>query len=352
MAGDASDRRHVPRRAPADGPDESLFARQQRGERQYHTAALVADLLGIAPEALAHWIRRGLLRPVKHEAGVTWFDYPQVVAARRLATFLGAGLSLREIDAVLAGFVSPAGDVPLDRLVVDGRQIRLRRHGRLVGPGGQLDLPFAATATATDDGDEAAAPVIPWPTSPPRHPDLGRPDAEPAPDDAEGLDDLLALAADLEAGGESHEAADVLRAVLQADGPSADTEFALAELLFRAGDLAAARERYYVTIEIAPDHLAARTGLGRVLAALGEPQVALAALDGVIAREPAYPDAHFHAAGVLRTLGRHAEARRRLQAFVELSPDGPWSAVARRWLAEDSNAGRTALPQAPDSHRE
>ncbi|MBM3953582.1 MAG: tetratricopeptide repeat protein [Planctomycetes bacterium] len=331
MAGDASDRRRAIPGAAGPGIDDSLFARQQRGERQFHTAALVADLLGISPAALAHWVRRGLLRPVTHEAGVAWFDYPQIVAARHLATFLAAGLSLREIDAALAGFAADGAELPLDRLVLDGRRIRLRRHGRLVGPGGQLDLPFGATAIDEDD-----APVIPWPASRLRSEPT---DDDPPADDGEGLDDLLALAADLEAGGEAHEAADVLRAVLQATGPSAETAFALAELLFRSGDLAAARERYYATIEIDPDHLAARTGLGRVLAALGQPQVALAALEGVMSRAPAYPDAHFHAAGVLRALGRDAEARRRLRTFVDLAPAGPWTAVARRWLDEAAPAG-------------
>ncbi|MFM8498142.1 MAG: MerR family transcriptional regulator, partial [Planctomycetia bacterium] len=250
MAGDDGERCRSQPGGERSVVDDSLFARQQRGERQFHTAAIVADLLGVAPAALAHWVRRGLLQPVKQDAGVAWFDYPQVVAARRLATFTGAGLSLREIDAALAGFASAGAAVPLDQLVLDGRRIRLRRHGRLVGPGGQLDLPFATATIA--DVDDAEAPVIPWPESLPRVPDR-RPDADSSADDAEGLDDLLALAADLESGGEAHEAADVLRAVLQATGPSAETEFALAELLFRSGDLAAARERYYVTIELAPD---------------------------------------------------------------------------------------------------
>ena len=44
----------------------------------------------------------------------------------------------------------------------------------------------------------------------------------------------------------------------------------LAETLYRAGDLAAARERYYTVIELDEDHLEARTSLACVLAEQGD----------------------------------------------------------------------------------
>ncbi|MFM8986065.1 MAG: tetratricopeptide repeat protein, partial [Planctomycetia bacterium] len=103
----------------------------------------------------------------------------------------------------------------------------------------------------------------------------------------------------------------------------------LAELLYRAGDLTAARERYYATIEIDPDHLRARTSLGCVLAELGEHELALAALEGVLRQEPDYADAHWHTASVLADVGRTAEARHHLRTFLELAPDSPWAVSAR-----------------------
>ncbi len=308
----------------APSPVCSLFERQQRGEPQLYTLALMADVLALPPAALRHWLRVGLLVPVRRGDGVAWFDYPQLVAGRQLGRFLAAGLSLREIDSSVTAFTRPGSPPPLDRLLPDGRRLYLHRDGRLIGPGGQLhlsfdtldrladgpsSLPFTRSAVPTDDTAESAA------------------------DGTDEISELLALAADLEAAGEYAEATEALRAVLQAAGPTAEVSFALAEVLSSLGELSAARERYYAAIELDTDHLEARAGLGRVLAALGDPLLALAALEGVIAREPAYPDAHFHAAVVLRSLGRRAEAERRLRTFLAIAPESPWAERARGWLA-------------------
>jgi tetratricopeptide (TPR) repeat protein len=106
----------------------------------------------------------------------------------------------------------------------------------------------------------------------------------------------------------------------------------LAELLYRAGDLTAARERYYAVIELDPDHLQARASLGCVLAELGDHELALAALDGVLRQEPSYADAHWHVAGVLADLGRGREARHHLDTFLALAPESPWATLARQRL--------------------
>ena len=122
--------------------------------------------------------------------------------------------------------------------------------------------------------------------------------------------------------------------MLQAQGPNAQITFMLAELLYRAGDLTAARERYYAAIELDPDHLQARSSLGCVLAELGEHELALAALEGVLRQEPTYADAHWHTAGVLREMGAVADAAHHLRRFLALAPESPWAALARGRLEE------------------
>jgi tetratricopeptide (TPR) repeat protein len=106
----------------------------------------------------------------------------------------------------------------------------------------------------------------------------------------------------------------------------------LAELLYRAGDLTAARERYYAAVELDADHLEARSSLGCVLAELGDHELALAALDGVLRQQPDYADAHWHLAGVLHDVGREAESRRHLRTFLALAPESPWATTARERL--------------------
>lgn len=298
------------------------------GVRRLYTTALMADVLGVPPAAVRHWVRGGLLRPARRVGSLEWFDFPQLVAGRHFARLLGTGLSLREIDARLATFT--AGDLPAaaalaDRIVTDGRRLSLRAGDRLLGGGGQLQFAFYTGALADPMEPAADACVaLHAVATPPDADDVRLPD--------EIVREMLDLADDLEAAGEFVEAAEALRAVLQAVGPTAPVLFMLAELLYRAGDLTAARERYYAVIEIDAEHLRARTSLGCVLAELGDHELALAALEGVLRQEPNYADAHWHVAGVLADAGRCREARHHLARFLELAPESPWAAVARQRL--------------------
>lgn len=301
------------------------------GVRRLHTAALMADVLGAPPAAVRHWVRQGLLEPARRAGSIEWFDFGQLVVGRQLARLLAGGLSLREIDAQLAGL--GVGDAAAaarvaDRIVADGRRLSLRDGDRLLAAGGQLHLDFYTSALT--DGPQA--------DEPPRVVALGEPaGADPGPAADRDIDgdvaDILALADDLEAAGEFVEAAEAVRAVLQAQGPSAPVIFMLAELLYRAGDLSAARERYYAVIEIDAGHLRARTSLGCVLAELGDHELALAALEGVLRQESGYADAHWHVAGILADLGRTREARHHLATFLALAPESPWATLARERLA-------------------
>lgn len=298
------------------------------GVRRLYTIAMMADVLGAPPAAVRHWARGGLIAAAKRAGTIEWFDFPQLVVGRTLARLLADGLSLRDIDAKLAGLApGGAGEAARTggRIVVDGRRLSIRRGGRLLGAGGQMQFGFYVDGlqSTTMDGPPGTG------TTPVRGARL-RIEA----DDAEAVSpptgrELLDLAADLEAAGEFVEAAEALRAFLQAEGPTAPVMFMLAELLYRSGDLTAARERYYATLELDADHLEARTSLGCVLAELGDHELALAALDGVLRQEPDYADAHWHVAGVLEACGRFAESRRHLRTFLALAPESPWATLAR-----------------------
>jgi tetratricopeptide (TPR) repeat protein len=313
---------------PADPP----------GVHRLHTAAMMADVLGVPPAAIRHWARGGLLVPAHVAGSVEWFDFPQLVVGRHLARLLAGGLSLREIDAKLGGLAPGGAQAAAEaaaRVRLDGRRLNLDEGGRLLAPGRQLQLGFytSSFAAAEHEADEPAIvgirPTAPAATAGPAMPPSDLP--APGTDAAEILD----LADDLEAAGEFVEAAEALRAVLQAQGPSARLVFMLAELLYRSGDLTAARERYYSAIELDPDHLQARASLGCVLAELGEHDLAVAALEGVLRQEPGYADAHWHVAGVLREMGLGRDADHHLRRFLALAPDSPWATLARTRLDEN-----------------
>jgi hypothetical protein len=307
----------------------------RHGVRNLHTAAMMADLLGVPAAAIRHWIRTGLLAVAHRSGSLEWLNFGQLVVGRRLAKLLASGLSLREIDAKLAGLAPGGGTAAahaVDRVVVDGRRLSITSGGKLLGAGGQLQLPFYTDSiidsrpnVSDEDGPFVVAAAERFGTAREADPIARLPAGDV-------VDEILDLADDLEAAGEYLEAAEALRAVLQAKGPTADVNFMLAELLYRAGDLTAARERYYMTIELDPDHVRARTSLGCVLAELDEGELALAALEGVLRQEPDYADAHWHIAGVLASLGRDEEASSHLRRFLALAPDSPWTDQARERL--------------------
>ena len=303
------------------------------GVHRLYSSAMLAELLAVPAAAVRHWVRGGLLRPVRRSGSLEWFDFPQLVVGRHLARLLGGGLSLREIDAKLAHLApggTPTAAHVVERIVADGRRLSIRDGERLLGAGGQLQFSFYTDRLAGDGLPRRTGPAtLPgWPPEP----DYRQMPTASAPHVADETAEILDLADDLEAAGEFTEAAEALRAVLQAQGPTAPVMFMLAELLYRAGDLTAARERYYATIEVDGDHLRARSSLGCVLAELGEYELALAALEGVLRQEPDYADAHWHIAAVLTDLGRGPEARHHLRTFLELAPDSPWAESARERL--------------------
>lgn len=315
-----------------------LFSDDTPGVRQLYTVAMMGDLVGTSRATIRHWTRRGLLAVAKSSGSINWYDFATLVTARDLARLLQGGLSLRELDRKLSRF---SGGNPqrvaqlVGRIVIDGRRLSLRRQETLLDAGGQLQLGFyaneeAAIAAVAAPRADATPRVIAFAAT------TSGTDFDATADCAETIGstaELLDLAAELDAAGSFAEAAEALRAVLQADGPSASVSFMLAETLYRAGDLTAARERYYAAVELDADHLEARTSLGCVLAEQGDYELAAAALEGVLRQQPDYADAHWHMAGVLAELRQEAEARRHLITFLGLAPESPWADVARERLA-------------------
>ena len=342
--------RKQPRR-PATQPPllpaaESWGAPTPDGVRRLYTPAMMADVLSVSVAAVRHWVRGGLLVPLKRAGSIEWFDFPQLVIGRQLVRLHSGGLSLRAIDARLQG-LSPGGAAEAarmgERIIADGLRLSIRRGNELLGAGGQRQFAFYTAELAA--ADELPADILPVAHHLPSA-DRGTGSVliqlDPAGrnrlrDDSLELattGSLLDLAADLEAAGEYVEAAEALRALLQAEGPSAEVSFMLAELLYRLNDLTAARERYYAAVELDQNHLEARSSLGCVLAELGEHELAVAALEGVLRQQPDYADAHWHMAGVLFDMELPADASRHLRAFLALAPESPWADLARQRLAD------------------
>ena len=298
-----------------------------------YSPAMLAQLLAVPVAVIRRWHRRGLIVPAQEVRKLPYFDFQEVVTARRLAQLLAAGMSPDAIERRLQALsrLLPDATRPLAQLsvIIEGKQILLRQGDGLIEPGGQLRFDF----DAADAGDPVDRLAENWPTEV-AEAVLGSIGGGRVLDAATSPGELSRMAEELEEQGQLEAAAEIYRAAMAAGGPSAEICFQVAELLYRLGDLSAARERYYMTIELDEDYVEARANLGCVLAELGQRELAVAAFQGALAYHAAYAEAHYHLARTLDDLGRRQEADRHWATFLELAPDSPWAERARQRLDE------------------
>jgi tetratricopeptide (TPR) repeat protein len=254
-----------------------------------------------------------------------YFDFQEVATAQRLAQLLAAGASPDAIEKKLAELSRYVPDVarPLAQLsvIVEGQQILLRQGEGLVEPGGQLRIDFEALEQkAATEGSATCTPTVSLADYLAEQPDYSSPE------------ELIEAAARYEEEGHLDAAAEMIRAALAMGGPSPELCFQLAEFLYRLGDISAARERYFMAIELDEDFVEARANLGCVLAETGELELAVAAFQGTLAYHRDYPDVHYHLARTLDELHRGQEALQHWHQFLQLSPDSPWANEARARL--------------------
>jgi tetratricopeptide (TPR) repeat protein len=295
---------------------------------QLYTPAMMAGLLKISPNHIRRWHRMGLLHSMRVAHRIPYFDFEQVQCAKRIASWISQGARPASIQRELQSFGSRVSDrslLDLD-LVFDGRRLLLRESGHLVGAHGQLHLDFdevepesdqdlnSATLSFTERCNESSRdiPRVSW----------------SAMESPLSRDEMLAAAEEHEDAGQLEQAIEWYRVILANHGPNAEISFQLAELLYRTGDLGAARERYYNAIEIDDDFVEARVNLGCVLAETGQLDLAIAAFQGALARDDHYPDVHYHLARSLDEIGSTDKATRHWIRFVQLAPQSPWAEEA------------------------
>ena len=303
------------------------------GVQRLYTPAMLAELLALPVAAIRRWHRQGVLQAVRFVQRLPYFDFQEVAVARHLAALLKAGCSLRMIDRRLAELarLAPELERPLadPAVVVEGRRLYLRRGDELAEPGGQLLLDFDSESGEDDAGDGPV--VLSMVGRDGRSLAANRPQNFSADST---IEELQQAALDWEDEGDLERAAEAYRTMLLAAGPQAEIHFALADVLYRAGDLPAARERYYAVLELDEEYVEARASLGCVLAELGEPELAAATFTGALAYHPDFADVHFHLANTLERLERTADARRHFRLFLELAPESPWAETARERLGD------------------
>lgn len=291
--------------------------------KQLYTPAMVASLIKTPVSAVRRWHRIGLLPSIKVAHKLPYFDFEQVQCAKQIAAWVKQGAKVTDLKKQLDDFGSRIANrslIDLD-IRIDGRRILLYDDGKLIGSHGQLHLNFDEPIEDQDTSKERSILVI---SSHVGQASLRGPretqDQGPSTRDA-----MLAAAEELEDAGQIQEAIEWHRVILAKYGPNAEIVFGLGELLLRAGEVLAARERFYNAIEIDEDFVEARASLGCVLAETGQVDLAIAAFEGALAKDDHYPDVHYHLARSLDEIGNTQDATKHWLRFLQLSPQSPWA---------------------------
>jgi len=327
---------------------------RQQVHRLY-TPAMLAELLGVPTSIVRRWHRRGLIRPAREVRKLPYFDFCEVQTARNLTRLLAGGASPQTIEKQLQalGRLLPTVERPLAQLsvIVEGGALLLRQGDGLLEAGGQYRFDFSGDDSAVADDDTAGEPS---PESGPLEAGLrtSESNATPATSTYSPLPDLsgdlapprsakrlVRMAAELEEAGRLAEAADLFRAALATGGPNAETCFALADVLYRLGDLGGARERYFTVVELNEDYVEARANLGCLLVEEKRFDLAIAAFQGALRYHDDYADVHYHLARALDEVGERDAAATHWRQFLALVPESPWADNARRRLGVESGAG-------------
>jgi tetratricopeptide (TPR) repeat protein len=281
---------------------------------------MLAELLDVSPTLVRSWLKRGWLVPTRVEHKLPLLDYAEVTIARQLATLHRAGIGGTRLAQKLAQIERHFPDVerPLAELsiVADGSRLLVRRGEALVDAAGQRQLDFGAL----EQEEEAPATISTAQTL------AGR--------DQPPCEQLVAWAEELEEALDLDGAADMYRSAMLSGGPTPEICFALAEVLYRLRQTGAARERYAMAVELDEDFVEARCNLGCLLAEEGEHELAVAALEGALARHGEYADAHYHLARIQGELGNQDKSFVHWERFLSLAPESPWADEARHKLAE------------------
>jgi tetratricopeptide (TPR) repeat protein len=314
-----------------DDPATDDPAQSTDQAERFYTPAMLAELLRVPLTLVRRWHRGRLIMPAQEVRRLLYFDFQEVAVAQRMAQLFHAGVTPQNIEKKVADLTRllPGVERPIldPAVIVQGQSLLVRQGDGLVEAGGQLRFDFEpARAVPAPAGSPGVAP------------EGGTTSAmagvlRSVEDVSVSPEQMRTLAGELEDVSRLTEAADVYRAAMAAAGPDPETCFQLAELLYRQGDLGAARERYYMAIELDENYVEARANLGCVLAEMGQRDLAAAAFEGALRCHPEYADAHYHLARTLDEMGHRRTAEQHWRRFVALAPGSPWAAEAEQRLS-------------------
>lgn len=291
-----------------------------------YSPAMLAELLGVSVRLVRNWQRAGLLVPAAIVMQVPYFGFEEIATAKQLSQWKAKGVSVQSIQRQLTLMREHLGvETDLRHLPVMavGKRLLLRQGETIVEATGQLHFSFDVAS----EGDDERPATLNFEAALAR----SKTSAPPAGEFA-SLEQMVEQALVAEDADDYECAIDWYRSALAGHGPNPDICFQLAELLYRQGDLAAARERYFMALELDPELVEAQANLGCVLAECGQLDLAIAAFEGALRSYEEFADVHFHLARALDDIGQTTRAAEHWKRFLELAPASPWADEAAHRL--------------------
>ena len=303
-----------------------------------YTPAMLGPMLDLPVSLIRRWERAGLLRAAKRVCRLPYFDFQEVARLRRLAELLDAGVPRAELEQSLAALAELFPEFPRSKLelLAHGQRVLLRDGRGLLEPAsGQRVLDFEPKpASEASSSDEPAA--------------VRFAAAFPVGQGLPTAIDWFSRGCELLEADAPAAAVEAYRMSLMHRPHDAETQFCLADALYRSGNAAAALERYYAVIESDRGYLEAWTQIGCLHSERGENGPATAALRVALELHPDYPDAHLHLAEALHAAGDSDAALPHWQQYLAFDRCGPWADLARQRLGESDDA----FSDVPDEPRE
>lgn len=260
----------------------------------------VSELIGLKPEQVRHYVRRGLLDPDRGRHGEFRFSFQDVVLLRTAKGLLDARVSVRRANRALLKLKAELDSVRTlssVRIYADGNNVVVREEDSVWdAETGQGRLDFAVRDLIGEVASLAERNLM---------------EAE----ELDGLDsdDWYNLGLDLE-DVDPERAPEAYLKAIAIDPENADAHVNLGRLHQLRGRLKQAKQHYQKALSCVPEHQLALYNLGTLFDELEELDTALDYYN----RAQAIPDAHYNLARIFEIRGDELAALRHMRRYQQL----------------------------------